>query len=238
VRKATTWIICLIVSGALAAPDINVMRRSRTAPAASPVFTFVQKNTTVCTQTAEVGSSTCSLDGNTTAGNLIVLGCGCYPGDLTNVTDAGSGTWAQVRAKITQGVLWWKIEGTGGWSQATLTWVANSKSSCRILEFNLSSGTITKDTDTGNTGSSTTPTATAITPAVTSELFVGLSTANNAPTHTNTWTGSTEVGYTGGSGYGTCGMAYKISTGTSAETPSWTIASNSWGVFNVAFKPQ
>ena len=235
-RRTIAFCTLLLMSAALSAPQIIIMPKKKPN---GGTFTLVANESSIL-NTNTAASLSGNYAGNVTAGNLLVLGCGLYPGAISSVTDGGSNTWARAHNAVYQGEMWYTVASTGGFSSVTINFSPDSKATCRLLEFNLSSGTIVRDTHNTATGTSTAPTGPALTPAGANELFIALETANDTPIPTLNWSGATEKGHTVLSGnYGPFGFAYKISTGTAAETPAWTIGSSvAWGVGHAVFKAQ
>jgi len=208
------------------------------SPGGGGTFSFVQGMAANDCDTATAASVVCTLPGNFSSGNVLTLGGGLYPGVISSVTDCAGNTWHQGAAQNFQNGLWYAIITAGGCAAVTINMSPDSKADFNVLEFTDMGGTPVFDKSSTNTGTSLAPTGTAITPAAANELFVSASVVNNGVTQTLSWTGAVDKGFTGGGQFGQFGLAYKISTGSSAETAAWTIGSSQgWGVLSIAFKP-
>lgn len=203
------------------------------APKAHAAILLVQTSTKL---DANGGASgTLVFTSSITTGDLVVVGCGAFPGPVTAISDAKGNGWNFYPTSTYQSNLWYAANVTGGFTTTTVTFGAASSHDCLGLEF---SGAAVAPADASGTasGTGTTGTSKSLTPSVSGDVFVAINTVNNTPAQTLKTANWNNVGWASGS-YGAVGFAYFISSDASAHNASWTWSgSQAWGAEDAAFK--
>lgn len=186
-------------------------------------------------------SQTAVMGGAITAGNLVLVACGCSGGisapNFTVTDDKGNSYSAVASTRVTSGALAHQVfiatGVTGGGT--TITCTVDSGGAIDVVAAECSNGGV--DLATAATGSSTTPASGAISPA-SLETTLCFVTCDDTGISSNTLTkaagwnlGASANG--DGFGHSSCGVEWKVVSGS--QNPGWTLANSAvWGCSIVA----
>ena len=228
----------------LFAPQILSGRFLR--PPAASGYAFLIAQSAGSTDGGTTTTTTAAID--TTGAKLIAVSCTGF-GQIPTLSDSASNTWVTTLTEADSGSVRqhtrYVINPTTSASHTfTLAAVAASGPSLAVAVFSDGSGTPVFDAAaTVGTGTSSTASASSLTPAVDNSIVIaGVGALDSISSISNTngdfiIPTNGKVSFSGGAHLGVA-IAYLIQTTAAAADPDWTLASSvAWGATLPAYKP-